>query len=363
MLTTCYEEFDSMVQSFIFIYSKKIELMKTHFGFISASFLTFLLLYFSNSAFSQSLNWIKQIQGSGSDYIKSMTTDASGNIYVVGAFTGILDFDPGASVVNAGPAVGSDIWFGKYNSTGSLVWAKALIGGDDDFGRDIVLDNSGNIYITGYFATQFPLDFDPGAGTAPPSVPKGLFFAKYNNSGAFQWVKTIGATSANGVRSHAIALDASGNCYLAGQMSSSQATSYDFDPGAGVSNLSTANGSVFYAKYTSLGNYVWAKNVGPANTGGEATDLSLDASGNVHITGSFVGNADFHPSSTAPVLNSANGGAFVCKYNSSGNYVWSTQVTGGNGDRGMALVTDATNNVFVTEIGRASCRERVLQVV
>ncbi|MDZ4714065.1 MAG: SBBP repeat-containing protein [Cytophagales bacterium] len=277
-----------------------------------------------------------------------MTTDAGGNIYVVGAFTGTIDFDPEAGVVSAGPAFGSDIWFGKYTSTGSLIWARALIGGDDDFGKDISLDNSGNIYITGYFGTQSPLDFDPGIGTASPTVPKGLFFAKYNNSGTFQWVRTIGGSTAIGVRSNAIAIDASGNCHIAGEMSASQSTTYDFDPGAGTANLNTSNGSVFYAKYNSSGNFLWAKNVGRANSGSNANDLALDGSGNVHITGFFTGSADFHPSATSPILNSANGSAFVCKYNSSGNFVWSKQVTGSNGDMGMAMATDGTSNVFVT---------------
>jgi len=277
-----------------------------------------------------------------------MTTDASGNLYVVGAFTGTIDFDPGTGITNAGPAVGSDIWFGKYTSTGDLVWAKALIGGDDDFGRDIALDNSGNIYITGYFGTQFPLDFDPGTGVAPPSVPMGLFFAKYSNNGVFQWVKTIGGTGANGVRSQAIALDGSGNIHIAGQVASSsgQSVSYDFDPGAGQTLLNTGNGSVFYAKYSNTGTIVWARNVGTANTGAQATDLALDGSGNLHITGYFSGSADFHPSSSSPVLNSSAGAAFVCKYNSSGNYVWTKQVTGFSGDLGLAIAVDASANVF-----------------
>ena len=277
-----------------------------------------------------------------------MTTDASGNLYVVGAFTGTVDFDPGIGITSAGPAVGSDIWFGKYTSAGNLVWAKALIGGDDDFGRDIVLDNSGNIFITGYFGTQFPLDFDPGAGIAPPSVPMGLFFSKYSNNGTFQWVKTIGGTGANGVRSHAIALDGSGNIHIAGQVASSsgQSASYDFDPGVGQTLLNTANGSVFYAKYTTSGNFVWAKNVGSVNSGSQATDLALDASGNIHITGYFSGSADFHPSSTSPILNSVNGGAFVCKYNSTGGYLWTKQVSGFSGDLGLSIAVDASGNIF-----------------
>jgi len=59
-----------------------------------------MLFYFSKfpAAFSQNLNWVKQIQGTGSDFLKSMTSDASGNIYTVGTFTETIDFDPDAGV-------------------------------------------------------------------------------------------------------------------------------------------------------------------------------------------------------------------------------------------------------------------------
>ncbi|QOI97003.1 MAG: SBBP repeat-containing protein [Flammeovirgaceae bacterium] len=275
-----------------------------------------------------------------------MTSDANGNIYLVGAFTGTINFGSGAS---AGPAVGSDIWFGKFSSTGSLIWAHGLIGGDDDFGWDIALDNSGNVYITGYFGTTTSqLDFDPGAGTAFPTVSHGLFFAKYNNSGVFQWVKTIGTNFVT-TRSHGIAIDNSSNVYIAGTIWSSTPQNIDFNPGTGVNNLSTNNGSIFYAKYNSSGNYLWAKNVGPGNTAStECRDLFLDGSNNVYITGTFNGSADFHPSSTSPVLNSSAGAAYVCKYNSSGNYIWTKQVGGQNGDWGNRVVVDGSNNVYVT---------------
>jgi hypothetical protein len=319
--------------------------MKTH------HYVTLLLtmgIYFSNSpfAFSQNFNWIKQISGTGVDYLTGMTTDTNGNIYVVGGFAGTIDFDPGPGVSSAGPAYGSDIWFGKYSSSGNLIWAHALIGGDDDFGTDIALDNSGNVYITGYFGTQTSLDFNPGAGTANPTVSHGLFLAKYNNSGVFQWVRTIGHNNVI-TRSQAIEVDGSGNCYIAGTLWTSQSTQVNFNP-AGSANLNTANGSVFYAKYSSSGAYVWAKNVGPGNsTSVECDDLALDASSNVYITGSFSGTADFHPSGTTPTLNSTNGAAYICKYNSSGNYVWTKQVNGQNGDRGRAATVDNSGNVYV----------------
>lgn len=174
----------------------------------------------------QTINWIKQISGNQYDYIKGMTTDASGNIYVVGGFSGTINF--GGSQATA---QGSDIWFGKYTSAGALVWAHGIGGGDDDFGMDIALDNSGNVYITGYFNGQSPApDFDPSSGTANPTVSNGFFIAKYNNSGSFQWLRTIGGTSVS-ERAFGIAVDGSSNVYVSGTLLASSSTNINFNPG------------------------------------------------------------------------------------------------------------------------------------
>lgn len=304
--------------------------------------------YFSKSpfAFAQNLNWVRQIPGTGLDYVKSIAADGVNYLYVVGGFTGTINFK---SNLSAGPAIGSDIWFGKYSTiTNSFVWAHALIGGDDDFGTDIVLDNSGNVYITGYFGiTTAPLDFDPGPGIAQSTVSHGLFLAKYSNNGAFLWRITIGANNVT-TRSNAIAIDNDGSVYIGGTIWSSQAQNVDFNPGPNTYNLNTAYGSIFFAKYNANGQLLWAGNMGPSNSGGDLWDLFVDASKNIYITGQFSGTADFHPSGTSPVLISANGSAYVCKYSPTGGFVWSKQVLGQNGDVGRQMAVDASGNVYIT---------------
>lgn len=161
--------------------------------------------------FAQSLNWMKQISGTGSDHLIGMTTDASGNIYVIGSLTGTIDFDPGAGVVNK-TALASDVWLAKYTSSGTLVWGNQLTGGGDDVGLGIALDNSGNIYISGYYDSPAPaFDFDPSASNFQPGGTAG-FFAKYTNSGSFAWAKVLTGGGTVGVS--AIAVDASANIYI-----------------------------------------------------------------------------------------------------------------------------------------------------
>jgi hypothetical protein len=93
------------------------------------------------------------IGGSSGDVGHGITVDSSGNVYVVGK-TSSADFP----VVNAlqpsyhGGAF--DGWFAKFNPSGNALAFSSFFGGngDEEF-LDIVLDSSGNIYITGYTAS------------------------------------------------------------------------------------------------------------------------------------------------------------------------------------------------------------------
>lgn len=305
------------------------------------------VLYFSYSplVFSQNLNWIKQISGSGTDYVNGMVTDANGNIYTTGTFSGTIDLDPGPGDVPYGPSVGSDIWVAKYTSTGILLWGFGLVGGDDDGSLDIARDNASNIYITGYCGLTTPLDFDPGPGEATPDG-RGAFIAKYNTNGVFQWVKTI--TGPGTPQGYAIEADGAGNVFVSGLFSLSPAGIYDFDPRPNSTyELNSTFGSIFLARYTTNGVITWAKNFGGQFP--NVFDMDLDASNNVYVTGMFEGtNIDFKGGPGVSYLSSSTGSAYIVKYTSSGSFTWAKQVSGQNGDVSLACEVDASNNVYVS---------------
>src|SRR5258708_19018608 len=104
--------------------------------------------------------WTKQIGGAGNEYAFSITTDASGNIYVIGIFSGTADFDSGSGTFNmTSVSAGEDIFITKLDPSGNLLWAKQMGGISNDYGYSIALDASGSVYSTVYF--QYTPDFDP----------------------------------------------------------------------------------------------------------------------------------------------------------------------------------------------------------
>nr|MBA3664743.1 SBBP repeat-containing protein [Bacteroidota bacterium] len=103
--------------------------------------------------------WAKRIGDIWDDRGKVITTDASGNVFATGRFSGTVDFDPGSGTFTLTASANFNDFILKLNGAGNFVWAKQLsptIAG-------LTLDAAGNIYTAGYFTSQH--DFDPGPGT------------------------------------------------------------------------------------------------------------------------------------------------------------------------------------------------------
>jgi hypothetical protein len=308
-----------------------------------------LLCHFQLLAQNPSLAWAKSLKTqvmAGNQIINSpsaVVTDASGNVYMTGSFTGTSDFDPGAATVNLTSVGGRDIFITKFDIAGNYIWAKRMGSTGEDVGLSIAVDAAGGVYVTGYY--QGTVDFDPGTGTTNlgGSGLNNAFIAKYSSDGSFAWADAIIGSDAY---SAGIALDASNNVYVTGYY---QGTT-DFDPSANVANLTNAGlFDIFLAKYSATGAYTWAKSMG-GNGYEQGNGLAVDASSNVYITGYF-GSAvvDFDPSAnTANLTKQGGNDMFIAKYDASGNYVWANDIGGAAGNVNVRSITlDASANIHV----------------
>jgi len=142
----------------------------------------------------------------------------------------------------------------------------------------------------------------------------------------------------------AITLDNAGNVYATGYFS----TTVDFDAGPGVFNLSAVNAEDAYmAKYDPAGKLIWAKTIGDFRyQAGNA--LTLDANGNIYVTGIFFGTTDFDPGpGISNLISAGNEDIFVCKYDNTGNFIWAKKFGGPTNDFCNSIKLDATGNIFI----------------
>lgn len=181
--------------------------------------------------------WAKQVSTSSSSTDKcALTIDASSNIYITGLFIGTVDFDPGPTSYTMTSIGNTNIFVFKIDAAGNFAWAKEMGGISADGGTAIALDASSNVYSTGYFSGT--ADFDPGAASfsLTSAGSNDIFISKFDVSGNFVWAGRIG--SANYDYPTSIDVDGTGNIYSTGFYTGI----CDFDPGAGVFNL-TDNGA------------------------------------------------------------------------------------------------------------------------
>lgn len=224
-------------------------------------------------------------------------------------------------------------------------WAKGMGGSNQDFGLAVAVDGSGNVYSTGYF--QGTVDFDPGGGTYNLTSlgVSDVFISKLDANGNFVWAKQIGGTYCCD-EAKSIAVDISGNVYVTGTFGST----VDFDPNAGVFNMSAASGDAFILKLSGAGNFVFARELGNGVNPVYPQSIVVDGLGNIYTTGMFWSTADFDPGAGTVNMTPAGGlndyDVYVSKLNSSGNFVWAKQLGGTTQDYGYGITVDGSYNVY-----------------
>lgn len=294
--------------------------------------------------FSNAQSFTKAIGGSGNDVGRSVVTDASGNIYSTGAFSGTVDFDPGSGTTNATAVGSTDVFITKFDAAGNLLWVQTFGGSGADVGLTICLDRLGSLYVGGVYLST--VDFDPGAGTLNKTSVgfQDAFLVKYGVDGTFAWANTWGGTNNDGILG--LASDATGNIYAAGAFSS---TSCDFDPGAGTTAKgTTGNWDISVSKFDGSGNFAWVKTVGGTNND-QCSSIALDPSGNILLTGWFALSVDFDPGAgTNTITSVGNTDAFVLKLDASGDFVYAKSFGSANVENGYGIVCDADGNTIVS---------------
>lgn len=139
------------------------------------------------------------------------------DVAVTARYTGTVDFDPGT-----GPgeeliytSIGAcDICVSKFDTSGNFKWARVWGSTNDEVGRGVAIDSSGNVYVGAEFLGT--IDFNPGPGTEfRTSVGnRDLSLSKFDASGNFLWVRTFGGSGND--RPALVALDKSNNSYMTG---------------------------------------------------------------------------------------------------------------------------------------------------
>lgn len=271
--------------------------------------------------------------------VKSIATDAAGNIFVTGDFRNTVDFDPGSAVVNMTSIGNQDMYVSKFDAAGNFLWARQIGGTGAVINPvSLKLDASGNIYLAGYYLGY--ADFDPGPGVYQLTNfgNYDIFVCKLGPSGSFVWAQHYGDQPDEHAQD--LVVDAAGNVYLAGFFS------YFVNFGGG--NFVANNGShdLFVVKLDPAGNYQWAKQIGGPDMEG-VTDIALDNQGNLILTGFFRLTVDFDPGAGSfPMTCLGSEDIFILKLDGGGGFVWASSIGSAVTEVAGQVIVDAANNIY-----------------
>jgi len=164
------------------------------------------------------LLWVQQIPGATTYpvYVNAIATDASGNVFVTGSTQVAL---PGQTL--AGPTGNPDAFVRKYATNGTIVATTQFGTGQITVGNGIAVDAAGNVFVAGQAYGSFPGYSHFGADA---------FVRKFDSNLSPSWLRQVAANG--GATGDALAIDAAGNCYLAGTTNAvltGQTNAGDFD--------------------------------------------------------------------------------------------------------------------------------------
>jgi hypothetical protein len=279
---------------------------------------------------SGNILWAKGFGGTGSDYPGDIKTDAEGNIYVCGTFSGTATFGNQVMVSNGG----MDAFLAKLDPSGNLIWIRKAGGAQDDEAFVLDITRHGNIYMTGYFggnAAFFANQTLTGHGN------NDVFLAKYSSSGTPLWARVAGSSGTD--KGYTVCSGKNEEVFMACYFTGAA----EFDSAHTL--VSRGAEDVAVARYSGSGELKWVKHFG-GPTADYPFEMGRDSKGNVYLTGYFTGSSAFDH-----INLTSKGGQdiFLVKLSGgSGAVEWAKRAGGSQTDAGNSLVIDGNDNVYIS---------------
>ncbi len=290
--------------------------------------------------------WSAPAGGEGFDAARAIAVDDAGNSYSAGDFTGKVDFDPGPEKqIRKAPHEFGGSFVSSFSPAGVHRWTASAGGGRGYAGAHGVFERDGRVAVMGSFGGK--VDFDPTKSRdsrRSATDESDFFLTVFDTDGSYRWTVTAGG-SLNEFGTDVV-IDPMGDIICVGWFRET----VDFDPGRAREKL-TSNGAtdVFVAKYSSRGDFLWAR-----AWGGAETDVPLcvtaNGEGDILVAGRFRRTVDFDPTGKGDVRHShGESDLFVTTLSADGDYRW-TYTAGGLEDLDHAwdVVVGDDDTVYVT---------------
>ncbi|ALO13954.1 hypothetical protein L21SP5_00274 [Salinivirga cyanobacteriivorans] len=208
-------------------------------------------------------------------------------VYVAGAYSGDIDFDPSSSTVSYTAQDSYDAFVAGYDlQTGELLQEYVYAGSGSEFATSIISYGDNYLVVAGTYRDQ--IDFNPSKNTKVTYTSNGesdFFIRNFSPAGGAWWTKSMGGTGNDLLDHRTLEIDAANNIYLGGSFQNV----VDFDPDNTNTYEMTSEGGkdAFLLALNSDAQFQWAKQTGNANDE-STTALTIDSTG-IYSAISFTG--------------------------------------------------------------------------
>lgn len=288
--------------------------------------------------------WAVRAGGVQSDRGVGICTDAQGNSYITGFYSGTALF---GNISLSSVSGSQDIFIAKLDAAGAFVWAVSYGGSDIDLPSGIAVDAQGNVIVTGQFkgtatigTNQFTSDNDPD--TNDPTYD--IFILKLNNAGSPQWAKHGKAKRED--RGLQAAVDASGNIYVTGQFSDTLRFTNTYN--------NVAYNVGYLMKLSPDGTEQWFRRLQASLTA--ITGLVCKAN-SLFLTGDFLGQLVLTGPPNQTLTSAYAKKLFLARYDLNGSPQWVQADGSANALASKAIAVDNNGNSYITGTFRCTLTE------
>jgi hypothetical protein len=298
--------------------------------------------------------WARKAGGNGSDLVHSLTTDAWGNVLVVGSFSANATFNA-TTLINSGS---TDMAVVKYDASGAQKWARNSANGQVISGLEIQADAAGRLRIAGEFSGSLPLDhltvnstgqtdiFFATLTSTPPLISQqpigGNVLAGQNVTFSVVATGTGGVTyqwRLNGTN----ILGATNASYTIANAAANAAGTYDALVTHAFGSIASSPAVVTVIPSTNPLPFTFAERLG--GTGADSVQgLARDAAGNSYLAGFFTGTLAL---GTTNLISAGGDDLFVAKVSPAGTVLWAAHCGGPGEDRATGVALDPNGDVVV----------------
>lgn len=266
--------------------------------------------------------WTKQIGTINTEFFQTIKVNRNENTFcIIGGIDGSVDFDTSSNDYILSPVNGGNLVIAKYDLNSNFLWAKSfenLNMNSSLNGNKINFDSNNNIYFSGYFNNS--VDFNPDLGQAifnstPIStvVYEDSFICKLDNNGNYISTKTLSSIYQDKVID--FDFDSNNNIFLIGEFKGT----LNFDQFySNYSLTSLGEYDAYFMKLDNNLNFKWAYKIGNNQDDDKISNIKIDNSNNILISGGFKGIMDIDLNNNVFNINNnslTNYDSYVIKYN------------------------------------------------